>query len=203
MNPYPTETVMEPTVLDTDDTVDNIVIPLLHADAYLSLIVTLPLTQLISELTVLNRIPLYPSYVPLYDDIMRSPPKPVVPVSPLTNTAPAVLDPALDAKNRSPPLPPVNITALTVTVPHTPLSLDPTDTVMEPPVIDTDETDIVEPTTDAKGRSPLLPPDEYKSVKEAYPQGAGEKLHPNPPSQGKTTAPTPPQKTQGGSYAQI
>ena len=248
MEPNPTDTGMEPTVTDTDDPVDKLMIPLLPPDTATALIVTLPLTPLVPALNVVNIITLDHVSVSIPDDIVRPPTKPVGLVLLLTNTSPPVVEPTTDVIDRSPSLPPVNIPTLTFIVPLTPLSPEPTNTVLEPPVLYTYKpsskimiqllpynaspvlivtlpltplvpalsvfnssatevimpppnpffhitliTDtaipVVEPAPDSKYRSSLLPPYDDPAVKEASSPGAGEKLHPNLPSQGKTTGP--------------
>ena len=106
MDPDPTYTVMKLPVTDTDGPADKLIVPLLPADTSPSLIVTLPLTPLVLELTVLNSIAPELVSVPVPYDILRSPPKPVVPVPPLTDTTPTAVEPAPDANYRSPPLTP-------------------------------------------------------------------------------------------------
>ena len=101
-----TDNFMEPPVPDTDDTVDKLVLPLLPDDAPPVLIVTLPLTPLVTALTSFNIIATYLLSVPIPDDILWPTPKPVVPVPPLTNTDPPVLDPAPEVSDRYPLLPP-------------------------------------------------------------------------------------------------
>ena len=79
---YPTDTVMENPVPDTAYPSDKIILPLLPDYSSTVLIVTIPLTQLVTAL---------PSFHNIAPDLVMPLPKPVVPVTQLTNTDPPVV----------------------------------------------------------------------------------------------------------------
>ena len=89
--------MMEPPVLDTADPAGKIIIPLLPDYESPFPIVTLPLTPLVPALNVFNISA---------PEIDMPPTNPIVPVTPLTDTAPPVVVPDPDTKDRSTLIPP-------------------------------------------------------------------------------------------------
>ena len=159
-----TDNFMEPPVPDSDDTVDKLVLTLLPDDAPPVLIVTLPLTPLVTALTSFNIIATYLLSVPIPDDILWPTPKPVVPVPPLTDTTPPVVEPAPDANDRSPPLPPDDDPDVKEASPPVAAPVDPAVRLIAPPL--PPDGDVVDPALTVTAPPTPLSPDPTDTVME-------------------------------------